>query len=233
MLVRFFDILLSLLALFFLLPLFAPIVLILRFTGEREIFYRQERVGREGKTFSLLKFATMLKNSPSIGAGEITLKNDSRVLPFGQFLRKTKINELPQIFNILRGNISIVGPRPMVPNTFQKYSKEAQVALNKVKPGLTGVGSIIFRDEEKFLEGKSNPQKFYDDFIIPYKNDLEIWFTKNSSLKTYFMIIFLTAWVIFFSSSRLPQQLLKGLPPPPLNSKDQAGSYCREYSQYY
>lgn len=219
MLVRFFDILLSLLALFFLLPLFAPIVLILRFTGEREILYRQERVGREGKTFSLLKFATMLKNSPSIGAGEITLKNDSRVLPFGHFLRKTKINELPQLFNILLGDISIVGPRPMVPNTFKKYSPEAQLELNKMKPGLTGIGSIIFRDEEKFLELKSNPQEFYDDFIIPYKNELEIWFTKNSSLKTYFMIIFLTAWVIFFSSSRLPHILLIGLPSMPAELK--------------
>ena len=100
----------------------------------------------------------------------------------GNFLRKTKINRLLKYFNILWGDISIVGPRPMVPNTFQKYSKEAQVALNKVKPGLTGVGSIIFRDEEKFLEGK-NPQEFYDDFIIPYKNDLEIWFTKMLLLK--------------------------------------------------
>ena len=219
MLIRFFDIIFSLLALICLLPIFMPIFIILRFSGEGYIFYYQCRVGKGGKIFSLLKFATMLKNSPSIGAGEITLKNDPRVLPFGKFLRKTKINEMPQIFNILRGDISIVGPRPMVPNTFQKYSKEAQVALNNVKPGLTGVGSIIFRDEEKFLEGKSNPQEFYDDFIIPYKNDLEIWFTKNSSLKTYFMIIFLTAWVIFFSNSRLPYILLKGLPLSPVELK--------------
>jgi len=215
MLIRFFDIIFSFLALICLLPLFLPIFLVLRFSGEGYIFYYQSRVGKGGKVFSLVKFATMLKNSPSIGAGEITLKNDPRVLPVGKFLRKTKINELPQIYNILRGDISIVGPRPMVPNTFKKYSKQAQVALNKVKPGLTGVGSIIFRDEEKFLEGKSNPQEFYEDCIIPYKNDLEIWFTQNSSLKTYFMIIFLTAWVIFFSSSRLPQKLLKGIPFPP------------------
>ena len=219
MLIRFFDIIFSLLALICLLPLFLPIFIVLLFSGEGYIFYCQSRVGKGGKEFSLLKFATMLKNSPSIGAREITLKNDPRVLPIGKFLRKTKINEMPQIFNILRGDLSIVGPRPMVPNTFQKYSKEAQVALNKVKPGLTGVGSIIFRDEEKFLEGKSNPQEFYDDFIIPYKNDLEIWFIKNSSLKTYFMIIFLTAWVIFFSSSRLPHILLKGLPVSPVELK--------------
>ena len=216
MLIRFFDIFFSLLALICLLPLFVPIVIILLTTGEREVFYKQKRVGYHKKHFSLLKFATMLKDSPSIGAGEITLKDDPRVLPFGHFLRKTKINELPQLINIILGHISIVGPRPMVPNTFQKYSVEAQLELSKVKPGLTGVGSIIFRDEEKFLEGESNPQEFYDNFIIPYKKDLEIWFTKNASLKTYFMIIFLTGWVIFFSSSRLPHQFLKGLPSPPV-----------------
>jgi lipopolysaccharide/colanic/teichoic acid biosynthesis glycosyltransferase len=219
MLIRFFDIFFSFLAIIFLLPLFAPIVLILRFTGEREIFYRQERVGREGKTFSLLKFATMLKNSPSIGAGEITLKNDSRVLPFGQFLRKTKINELPQLFNILLGDISIVGPRPMVPNTFQKYSAEAQVELSKVKPGLTGVGSIIFRDEENFLEGKSNPQEFYDDFIIPYKNEIELWYVKNQSFLTYFKIIFVTSWVIIFSKSRIIKFFFSDIPDLPPSFK--------------
>ena len=169
MLIRFFDIIFSFLALICLLPLFLPISIVLLLSGEGYIFYSQSRVGKGGKVFSLLKFATMLKNSPSIGAGEITLKNDPRVLPIGKFLRKTKINELPQIFNILRGDLSIVGPRPMVPNTFQKYSKEAQVALNKVKPGLTGVGSIIFRDEEKFLEGKAIPKNFMMISLYPIK----------------------------------------------------------------
>ena len=218
MLIRFFDILFSLLALLFLLPLFAPITLILRFTGEKEIFYRQERVGQFGSTFNLLKFATMLKESPTIGAGEITLKNDPRVLPFGRFLRKTKINELPQLINILFGQISIVGPRPMVPNTFLKYSPKAQLELKKVRPGLTGIGSIIFRDEEKFLEGKADPRKFYDQHIIPYKNDLELWYIKNESITTYFKIIFVTAWVIMFSRSKIYEKLFSQLPklPPSL-----------------
>ena len=215
MLIRFFDIFFSLLALICLLPLFVPIVIILLITGEREVFYKQERVGYHKKHFSLLKFATMLKDSPSIGAGEITLKDDPRVLPFGHFLRKTKINELPQLINILIGHISIVGPRPMVPNTFQKYSAQAQFELSKVKPGLTGIGSIIFRDEEKFLEGQSNPQEFYDNFIIPYKNELEIWFTKNTSIKIYFSLIFLTAWVVVFPCSTLPQKILTNLPEMP------------------
>ena len=215
MLIRFFDIFFSFLAIFFLLPLFVPIVLILRFTGEREIFYRQVRVGRHGTHFALLKFATMLKNSPSIGPGEITVKNDPRVLPFGCFLRKTKINELPQLFNILAGHISVVGPRPMVPNTFIKYSPEAQSELKKVRPGLTGIGSIIFRDEEKFLEGKSDPRKFYDDHIIPYKNKLELWFVNNNSISTYFKIIFVTAWVVLFPDSKIAWKVFQKLPSPP------------------
>ena len=219
MLIRFFDILFSLLVLLFLLPLFAPIVLILRFTGEREIFYRQVRLGQFGSTFDLLKFATMLKDSPTIGAGEITLKNDPRVLPFGRFLRKTKINELPQLFNILAGHISVVGPRPMVPNTFIKYSPEAQSELKKVRPGLTGIGSIIFRDEEKFLEGKADPRKFYYDHIIPYKNKLELWYVENNSISTYFKIIFVTAWVIIFSKSKIPESLFPQLPKLPASLK--------------
>ncbi|MDC3335250.1 sugar transferase [Opitutales bacterium] len=215
MLIRLFDIFFSLLALLFLLPLFAPIVLILKFTGEGEIFYRQERVGRHGTPFALLKFATMLKKSPSIGAGEITLKNDPRVLPFGRFLRKTKVNELPQLFNILIGHISVVGPRPMVRNTFIKYSLEAKSKLQKVRPGLTGIGSIIFRDEEKFLEGKADPGKFYDDHIIPYKNKLELWYVENDSMTTYFKIIFVTAWVIIFPRSKIYEKLFSQLPKLP------------------
>ena len=215
MLIRFFDIFFSSLALLFLLPIFAPIVLILRFTGEKEIFYRQERVGQFGRNFDLLKFATMLKNSPTIGAGEITLKNDPRVLPFGRFLRKSKINELPQLFNILLGQISVVGPRPMVPNTFIKYSPEAQSELNKVRPGLTGIGSIIFRDEEKFFEGKADPRKFYDQCIIPFKNKLELWYVENITISTYFKVIFVTAWVVFFPKSRVVWKVFPSIPTPP------------------
>jgi lipopolysaccharide/colanic/teichoic acid biosynthesis glycosyltransferase len=212
---RALDVIISLSALVFLLPFLLPVAVILRFTGEGEVFYMQKRVGRGGHEFGLLKFATMLKDSPSIGAGEITIKCDPRVLPFGKFLRKTKINELPQIINIFLGHISLVGPRPMVPNTFEKYSYEAKQTLLRVRPGLTGVGSIVFRDEESFLEGKANPRKFYDDNIIPYKNELEIWYVKNRSLSLYFKIIFTTAWVIFFPKSKLVNKFFLDLPVMP------------------
>ena len=192
-----------------------PIVLILKITGEGEVFYHQKRIGLKGASFYLLKFATMLKDSPNLGTGEITLVEDPRVLPFGKFLRKTKLNELPQIWNILKGEMSIVGPRPMVPNTFSKYSALAKEELSKVRPGLTGIGSIIFRDEEKYLSEENNPEAFYDEVIIPYKNEVEIWYVKKRSIFLYFKIIFVTAWAVLFPNSCLGEKVFSGLRPIP------------------
>jgi len=213
---RFFDVVFSALALVVLAPLLVPIVGILRFTGEGEIFYRQQRVGLHGEHFGLLKFATMLKDSPNIGAGEITVKRDPRILPFGQFLRKTKLNELPQLINIFKGDLSVVGPRPMVPSTFAYYPEQAQRELGQVRPGLTGIGSVFFRDEEQFLDGLDDPFPFYRDVIIPYKAELERWYVRHQSLSVYFLLIFLTAWVIPFPRSSLPRRLFPSLPEPPV-----------------
>lgn len=212
---RILDFTLSLSAILLFSPFLLPVIIILRFTGEGEVFYIQKRVGMGGRNFGLLKFATMLKDSPNIGAGEITLSGDPRVLPFGKILRKSKLNELPQIWNILAGHMSIVGPRPMVPSTFALYSSEAKYELNKVRPGLTGIGSIFFRDEESFLSNKSDPKKFYNDYIIPYKNEIEIWFVKNQSICLYFKIIFTTVWVILFPNSKLFKKLFFNLPSIP------------------
>ena len=172
---RLLDIFFSAIALIILFPFLLPIAIVLRFTGEGEIFYEQERVGLNGKTFGLLKFATMLKESPNIGNGEITVKNDPRILPVGQFLRKTKVNELPQILNVFLGNMSVVGPRPMVPNTFEQYG-ESRYLIEKVRPGLTGIGSIIFRNEEQYLSKQEDARGFYFATIVPYKIKLELWY---------------------------------------------------------
>jgi len=209
---RFFDVFFSVLALIFLFPLLMPIICILKLTGEGEVFYIQERVGQDGKVFGLLKLVTMLKNSPNIGAGDITIRDDPRVLPFGKFLRKTKINELPQLWNIVIGNMSIVGPRPMIPNTYANYSKRAQDRLNTVKPGLTGIGSIVFRDEERFLAELKEPMEFYKKNIIPYKSDLEIWFVENNSLWLYLKLIVVTVWIVMFPQSKIVDTAFKGLP---------------------
>ena len=212
---RLLDFLFSISALLFLSPLLIPIALLLKFSGEGEIFYTQERVGLNGKKFGLLKFATMLKDSPNIGAGNLTIKDDPRVLPVGSFLRKSKINELPQLINIVVGDMSIVGPRPMVLSTYKNYPDAAQKILNTVKPGLTGIGSIIFRDEEAFLANEDNPIDFYNTVIIPYKSELEIWFVENNSLWLYIKIIFVTAWVVIFSKSDIANKVFSNLPSKP------------------
>ena len=212
---RFLDVVLSFLALVVLAPFLLPVVVILRFTGEGEVFYIQERAGRGGNSFGLYKFATMLKNSPNIGAGEITVRGDPRVLPFGQFLRKTKINELPQLWNIFVGDMSVVGPRPMVLNTYVHYPEEARQKLNTIRPGLTGIGSIVFRDEERYLADRDEPMEFYREHIIPYKSDLELWFVENNTLWLYIKIIFVTALVVVFPSSTLVDKAFDGIPSLP------------------
>ena len=212
---RFLDVVLSFLALVVLAPLLIPVVVILRFTGEGEVFYIQQRAGRGGNSFGLYKFATMLKNSPNIGAGEITVRGDPRVLPFGQFLRKTKLNELPQLWNIFIGDMSVVGPRPMILNTYTHYPESARQKLNTIRPGLTGIGSIIFRDEERYLADHDKPMEFYKEHIIPYKSDLELWFVKNDTLWLYIKIIFVTAWVVVFPSSTIADKAFVGIPRLP------------------
>lgn len=189
---RFFDILFSSLAILLLSPLLVLIVFILRFTGEGEIFFRQARVGKDKASFGLLKFATMLKASEGMGAGTVTLKDDFRVLPFGKVLRKTKLNELPQLFNIFLGDMSIIGPRPLHKKQFSFYSLDDQLIIASTMPGLSGVGSIIFRDEEKILQNSSDPDTTYKVEITPKKAALEKWYVKNKSIGLYFKLICLT-----------------------------------------
>ncbi len=214
MVIRALDILFASLALLILAPLLLPICLILRFSGEKEVLYLQPRVGKNQSIFYLYKFTTMVKNSSDFGSGDITIKDDPRVLPFGKLLRKTKINELPQLLNIIFGDMSIVGPRPLVKKTFDKYENNC-IDIASVKPGLTGIGSLIFRDEESILDKSNDPIKFYFDEIHPYKGTLEVWFVKNMSIKLYFQVILLTVWVLLFPRSNLPFQIFGDLPDKP------------------
>ena len=211
---RLLDIIVSLVALTVLLPLFIPIIILLRITAEGEVFYFQERIGLKNSRFQIWKFATMLKNSMNMGTGSITLQNDFRVTPIGKFLRKTKINELPQIINILKGDISLVGPRPLVTKTFSAYTEEIQSKIYNVKPGLTGIGSIVFRDEESLISAvkDEDPHEFYKRVIAPYKGELEMWYQKNKSFFLDLQLIFMTAWVILFPESRLYEKWFRDLP---------------------
>src|ERR1700741_2238065 len=154
---RFFDILFSLIAIIILLPIFIPVIILLLLTGEHEVFFRQDRVGYKNKIFRIWKFATMLKNSPNMGDGDITKRGDPRITPVGKFLRQSKINELPQVINILTGDMSFVGPRPLMKVGFDRYSDEMKTKVYNVPPGLTGIGSILFRDEELIITQSKLP----------------------------------------------------------------------------
>lgn len=210
----------ALLLLLLLSPLLGLIALLLRVTGEGEVFYLQRRVGLHNQTFNIVKFATMLKNSANMGLGTVTVRNDPRITPLGKFLRLSKLNEVPQLWNILRGDMSLVGPRPMLPkNSFDLYSSEIQSCLYRNRPGLTGIGSLIFRDEEKIIsrvvaEGQDSMQ-FYKEVVFPYKGELEMWYQQHAGLITDCKILFATAWSVLFHRSQLPRRLFPGLPPAP------------------
>ena len=148
---RVIDINLSIITLVLLLPLFFVVCIVLSVTGERDVFFFQKRVGYKDTIFDIWKFATMQRNSANIGTGTLTLRNDPRVTPFGRILRMTKINELPQIINVLIGNMSIVGPRPLMIKDAERYPEDIKNQVYNVKPGITGIGSIIFRDEEALV----------------------------------------------------------------------------------
>ena len=210
---RIFDVFLSSISIILLSPILCLIIVILKITGEGEIFYLQERVGYKKKSFMIYKFATMLKNSPNMGNGDVTLRNDPRVTKVGKFLREFKLNELPQLFNIFMGDISIIGPRPLMRAGFNRYSLYFQNSIYDIKPGLTGIGSIVFRDEERILtESKLTPHECYKEIILPYKGKLEMWYQNNYSFFLDLQLIFMTAWVIFFPNSKLYEKWFKDLP---------------------
>jgi lipopolysaccharide/colanic/teichoic acid biosynthesis glycosyltransferase len=213
---RFFDILSSGLALLILSPLLVPISIALKLTGEGYIWYFQERVGHKNRLFNIYKFATMLKDSPNMSGGLITTKKDPRLTPLGGFLRSTKINELPQLLNILFGHMSVVGPRPVMQKSFAAYPDDVQKVIYNVPPGLTGIGSIIFRDEETLIthvrDAGGDTWAFYKNDIYPFKGKVEQWYQANQSFLTDLKIIILTAWVIIFPKSELVYQWFPDLP---------------------
>lgn len=213
--IRATDVILSAVALLLLSPAFLVVALILRLTGEGEVFYRQSRIGKGGSPFGLLKFATMRKDSPTQGAGELTMPGDPRVLPVGRVLRKTKINELPQLWNILIGDMSFIGPRPQTRKFHDGYDPADRAMIEKIRPGLSGVGSILFRDEENLLANVADPVDFDLRVITPYKGRLESWFVSRSSVRLYWQLFLITAATVLAPRSRTRSWLLRRVPAPP------------------
>jgi len=213
---RFFDVLVSGVAVVILTPLLLPVVVALRLTGEGEVFYRQSRIGYKNTTFGIWKFATMLKDSPNLGTGSLTVRGDPRVTPVGRGLRATKINELPQLLNVLSGDMSFVGPRPQVQGDFDGYPPHVREHIYDVRPGVTGIGSIVFRDEERLLSRPGiDPRAFYRDEIAPYKGELEMWYLRRKSLLLDARLMLLTVWVVLRSESDLVYRTFPDLPARP------------------
>lgn len=210
---RLIDVAASFLAILVLSPLLLIIIVLLSVTGEREVFYFQERVGYRNRRFKIWKFATMVKNSPNIGTGTLTLRNDPRVTRIGRVLRMSKLNELPQLFNVLIGDMSLIGPRPLMVKDFERYSLEIREQIYDVKPGITGIGSVVFRDEELLVSNHPGDKfEYYKNTIMPYKGALELWYKDNVSFKTDMLILFITAWKVISPNSEAIQKVFPGLP---------------------
>ncbi|HON17724.1 MAG TPA: sugar transferase [Salinivirgaceae bacterium] len=213
---RLFDITFSFLAIVLLSPLLLLIIILLLLTGEHRVFYFQTRIGHRNKPFKIWKFVTMLKDSPKMGTGTITLSNDPRVLPVGRILRFTKINELPQLFNVLCGQMSFVGPRPMVRKGWMRFDPEIRYRIYNQKPGITGISSLIFRDEASIVQKLGgDPTTIYTTIIFPTKAKLEMWYQENLSMITDLKIILLTAWSLPFPQNQLHRRWFKNLPDIP------------------
>ena len=187
MLKRLFDITFSFLALLVLLPLFVFIALLIKLDSEGPVFYRGLRVGRLGNTFRIYKFRTMVVGAEKLG-GPSTADDDPRITKIGRFLRKYKLDEWPQLIHVLKGEMSLVGPRPEVQQEVALYTEEEKVLLN-VSPGMTDYASIQFHNEGEILRGSPDPHKAYREKIRPDKVKLGLEYVHNHSLWIDFKVI--------------------------------------------
>ena len=193
MLKRTFDILLSIFAIFLLFPFFLLVSLLIVIDSGFPIFFFQKRIGRDAKEFNIIKFRTMKKNNENI---TITVSNDNRITRIGKYLRKTKIDELPEILNVLFGQMSFVGTRPDVKGYADKL-KGANRKILALRPGITGPASLKYYNEEYILSQKSNPKKYNDEVIFPDKVKINMDYFHNRSFFLDLKIIFATIFRIF------------------------------------
>ena len=212
---RALDLALAGIALLFAAPVFLVLIPLLRATGEGAVFFHQTRIGRGGRPFRLIKFATMARDAPLRGTGELTVPGDPRVLPLGRVLRKTKLNELPQLFNVLAGDLSLIGPRPQTESYFAAFRPAQRERIASVRPGLSGVASVLFRNEEALFAGMADPVAFDRAVIMPYKGEVECWFIRNRSVALYLRLLGLTALAVLFPHRPFHARLQAAMPPPP------------------
>lgn len=192
---RLFDIFFSFIGLLILLPLFVIVAILIKIDSSGSVFFIQERIGKNFKPFNLYKFRTMIVDASQKGFS-ITAGGDSRITKIGRFLRKTKIDELPQLINVLKGEMSFVGPRPEMQKYVEIFKEEYKEIL-KVKPGITDTASLNYRDEESVLKDKENPEEYYINVLLPEKIKLSKEYIKSASLTFDLKLIFLTLFKLF------------------------------------
>lgn len=195
---RIFDFVLATIGLVILSPLFILIALWIKMDSSGPVFFRQTRVGLNGRVFRIHKFRTMRTDAEKIGP-QITVGRDARVTRSGELLRKYKIDELPQLIDVLVGSMSFVGPRPEVPRYVDKYPADVKEKALSVRPGITDRASIEFKDENEILGGSSDPEKDYVEKILPIKLKYHLEYVASASLSEDLKLIFLTLKEIFIS----------------------------------
>ena len=211
---RLLDLTFALLGLIIAIPILIIAIFLLFFSGEKSPLFAQYRVGLSGELFLFYKLRTMRKIKKGEKNSSLTLADDKRITFLGKFLRATKIDELPQLFNVIYGDLSIVGPRALMPEIFNLYSLSERQQIATIRPGITGLGSIIFRNEQYILRKYNQPsEKTYKDEIAPVKASLELWYIDRMSFSLDLKILFTTLWLLLYSRSKIAYRLIKKLPP--------------------
>ncbi|HEY3331697.1 MAG TPA: sugar transferase [Capsulimonadaceae bacterium] len=179
----------------FFLPLLVLAAIGVKLTSRGPLFYKQQRVGYKGREFSIIKFRTMCidadRNGPSVTAAD-----DTRITPYGRFMRKSKLDELPQLINVIRGDMSLVGPRPQVPAFVAHFDPAQKKIALSVLPGVTGVTALCFRNEEIMLANKENREEYYISRILPVKLELDVWYVENCGVVKDLFLLWNTAWLL-------------------------------------
>lgn len=194
MIKRLFDFLCSFFGILVLAPLMLAVALIIKLTSKGPVLYAQARVGLREKIFRVYKFRTMVDKADAMGSS-VTTDVDPRITPLGRFLRKTKLDELPQLFNVLRGDMSLVGPRPEVPEIVAKYMPGMR-GIFAVRPGITSVATLHFRQEEVILSKAPDPDRFYDEVVVPLKVELAMEHVRRNSFSFDLLILGATVWAL-------------------------------------
>lgn len=201
---RCFDLFFSILGVLVLLPLIIVVSVLIKLTSKGAVLFKQVRVTKDGKLFKIYKFRTMRENSE--GNKQITVGNDNRITGIGHILRKTKLDELPQLFNVIKGEMSLVGPRPEVPRYVELYTEEQRKILS-VPAGITDYASIYFSNESELLGKAEDPEKYYIEKIMPHKIDLNMKYINNMGILTDIKIIMLTIFKIAGFVKMDPEEL--------------------------